>query len=466
MADVGLLHLADGSVIERGAMLRSLPGKRAVFAGRRNGEQVLVKAFLDPRRGALHARREASGLQAFHRAGIAAPRVLYDGSDRDGHAVVVLQWIAHAQALGDVFDQADAERRGLLMTRMMQLLAEHHMAGICQSDLHPDNFLLAGDTLYSIDGAAVASEDGALDEKRSLANVALFCAQFTPDIDAGSLTAAAAYRSRRGWPDESLRALPALIDSARLHRWQKLLPKLYRDCSAVQHRVRCGRDAFVMRAAGEALAALADDPDASCPSEPARWLKNGNTATVWQTRAGEVSVVIKRYNIKNRLHGAGMLLKQSRASISWRNAHMLGLFGIPTAEPLALVMQRRRLFGRRAWYISRALDGVSLDTWLDAHVDDPVALAAMTTQVGTLFAALSKAGISHGDTKATNFIVVDDRLHLIDLDAMQRHHSAKRFARARRRDVRRFLANWRTQPGLQTAMQAAIGDSPNIAPLE
>ena len=163
MAESGPLHLADGSVIERGAMLRSLPGKRAVFAGRRNGERVLVKVFLDPRRGALHARREAAGLKAFQRAGVAAPAILYDGSDCNGNAVVVLQWIEHAAPFGEVLRQADGEGRAALLTRTMQLLAEHHAAGICQADLHPDNFLLAGDTLYSIDGAAVSAGQGVLD---------------------------------------------------------------------------------------------------------------------------------------------------------------------------------------------------------------------------------------------------------------------------------------------------------------
>ena len=78
------LALANGSVVECGAMLRSLPDKRQVFAGEIDGRAVIVKVFLDPRRARVHFRRELDGLHAFHNAGIAAPEVLYAGSDASG----------------------------------------------------------------------------------------------------------------------------------------------------------------------------------------------------------------------------------------------------------------------------------------------------------------------------------------------------------------------------------------------
>ena len=49
---------------------------------------------------------------------------------------------------------------------------------------------------------------------------------------------------------------------------------------------------------------------------------------------------------------------------------------------------------------------------------------------------LRSAGLCHGDTKASNFIVYQDRVHLIDLDAM------RMAARGFEDDVARFLDNW------------------------
>ena len=456
MADAGRLALADGSHVVCTATLRELPGKRAVFAGRRDGQEVIVKQYLDPRRGAVHARREAAGLAAFARAGIAAPPVLYDGSDDEGHALLVLQRIAAAATFGEVFHAATVAERRTLLTQMMRLLAQHHAAGVCQADLHPNNFLLADGRLYSIDGAAVDAREEALGEDAALANVALFCAQFTPDNDALCLDAAPAYLAARGWSDTLMGRLPAAISAARDRRWCKLLPKLFRECTAVQHRVRGRREAYVMRDAGPALAALADDPDASCPSEPAARLKNGNTATVWRTEVDGAGVVVKRYNVKNPWHGLQMWFKHSRAAISWRNAHMLDLYGIATPAPLALVVERRGLFGRRAWFISREVAGMPLNAWVDARGGDPGTIAAMAAQVGHVLAALRVQRISHGDMKATNFLVVDDRLYLIDLDAMQRHHNLSRFEHAWRRDLQRFMANWHDRPDVAAAMRDAI----------
>jgi aspartate/methionine/tyrosine aminotransferase len=43
---------------------------------------------------------------------------------------------------------------------------------------------------------------------------------------------------------------------------------------------------------------------------------------------------------------------------------------------------------------------------------------ALADEVAGLFVLLKRSGITHGDTKATNFLIHEDRVHLIDLDAM------------------------------------------------
>ena len=156
-----LLTLADGKVVECGQTLRSLPDRRQVFAGQFGGRPVIVKVFLDRRRGPVHFRRELDGLHAFHNAGIAAPEVLYAGSDAQGRPVIVVARIGNAVALAALWQEAEPDLRRKLMQRMMDLLARHHAAGICQTDLHLDNFLVADGLIYSLDGDGVLAQEGA-----------------------------------------------------------------------------------------------------------------------------------------------------------------------------------------------------------------------------------------------------------------------------------------------------------------
>ena len=59
-----------------------------------------------------------------------------------------------------------------------------------------------------------------------------------------------------------------------------------------------------------------------------------------------------------------------------------------------------------------------------------------------LFDALNDYQISHGDMKATNFIFNDQKLYVLDLDAMQRHKLKSKFIDAQAKDMSRFQRNW------------------------
>jgi tRNA A-37 threonylcarbamoyl transferase component Bud32 len=456
-ADPVELALADGSRVACDAVLRHLPGKREVYAGRRNGDAVVAKLYLDPRRAAVHAGREAKGLQAFAAAGVAAPDLLFHGVDAVGRPVVVVRHIPGAESLNTCWQQADPQARGELLRRMMQLLARHHAAGICQRDLHLNNFLVTADHIYSIDGDAVETGLRPLSRRRSLQNLALFCAQFLPAVDAVSLPATAAYAADRGWPGERLREkLPPLIAAARRRRWRKFRGKLYRECTDIARLRTAAGDCLAVRKHADALGPLLHDPDASCPDDRSQRLKDGNTATVWRTLVGDMPVVVKRYNIKGRRHGVRLLAKESRASISWRNAHLLQFHGIATPPPLACVSGRGGLLRRRNYVVNAALDGQGLDAWVRQHREAAQDIEAMARQVGQLFAQLKALRVAHGDTKATNLLVADGTPHLIDLDAMRGFRSRTAFARAWRRDMRRFLDNWRDDDELHQQMRLGL----------
>lgn len=457
VSDSPALTLADGRIVECGQTLRSLPEKRHVYAGKFDGRPVIVKVFLDRRRARVHFQRELDGLHAFHNAGIAAPEVLYAGTDGDGRPVIVLARIGDAAALSVLWQAADSDQRSKLMRLMMNLLASHHVAGICQTDLHLDNFLVADGLVYSLDGDGVLAQVGPLDERRSLQNLALYFSQLDPDQDPVSLELAAYYAQRRSWSESMVRArIPPLIDAARLYRWRKLRSKIYRDCTAVAHLKLPGQVCYATRSYAPDLQSLLGDLDASCPADPARRLKNGNTATVWRARAGDHSLVVKRYNVKDRLHGVMRTLKESRASISWRNAHMLEMFGVATPAPVAFCIRRQSLLRPVGYFLAENVSGISLIDWVEQHRDQPESVRRVAAMVGKLFSRLRRLQITHGDMKAANLILNNDRLVVLDLDSMHQHRLRLLFERAWRRDMARFAANWQGQPRILEIMQEEI----------
>lgn len=149
-------------------------------------------------------------------------------------------------------------------------------------------------------------------------------------------------------------------------------------------------------------------------------LKDGNSATVVRVRDGAARYVVKRYNTKPR-----------RARRAWRNGHWLGFRGIPTALPIALVMPH----GRGPAYL--VLQDLG-DDRLDGHVARHGVDATVREGVEHLFDGLREEGLTHGDAKATNFIVYHGVVALVDLDALRRAW----LPGDRHRDARRFAHNW------------------------
>ena len=441
------IELADGPTLHCSKVLRALPGKRHVCEGLFDDRRVVAKSYLDPKRGSIHLQRELAGLSAFAQAGIAAPTVLWHGLDRQGHPVLVVNFIEQAEAVGSHWNTASDERRESLLDELSLLLARHHQAGLCQADVHLGNFLLANGKLYSLDGDAVIVGRQPLAQRSSLGNLALLYAQLTPEWDERSVIASAVYAHERGWASDRVAVdMPRLVERARQKRWRKLRDKLYRDCTAVAHLASGKHDQFVMRAAAEDLRGLLDDPDATCPADASQLLKNGNTATVWRTGLSGRSIVVKRYNVKGFLHGLSRRLKESRASISWRNAHRLRFYGIATPTPLAYAVRNEGMLRPLAYFIADAVDGVSLRDWIENHVEQPELVRSVARKVAQLFALMQRLRISHGDMKASNFILHNERIVVIDLDAMKAHRWKLGFTRAWRRDMARFTANWREMP--------------------
>jgi tRNA A-37 threonylcarbamoyl transferase component Bud32 len=433
-------------------VVRAIPGRRLVCSGEWHGKDVFIKLYFD---GDKYWRAESRGLQALGDNGIKAPTVLYTGTADDGALhVIVLETIQPAVTLEAALSTvADAAARIALLQQAVDCIACHHRAGLEQRDIHLNNFLLSGEHLYTLDGGGIhAAGVDELPVRQSRDNLALFFAELYPDDDALIEAVLPVYLQRRSWSREVLPGaqLQEHVQHFRRRRLRRFLKKVFRDCSAF----KCERSWQTFRVYDRSMAStemveFLADPDASLQRADAQYLKQGNTCTLWTTRVGGRQLVVKRYNIKGLRHRLGRAFRMTRAAVSWMNAHRLGMYGILTAPPVALIEERFGPLRGRAWYISEFVAGEAASSLCGQTVLDKAGLLRAGQQVTDLLAQLALSSLSHGDMKATNFILSRQGVVVIDLDAMQKHVAPESFRRAQRRDLLRFMRNWEDCPGIK-----------------
>jgi serine/threonine protein kinase len=177
-------------------------------------------------------------------------------------------------------------------------------------------------------------------------------------------------------------------------------------------------------------------------------LKHDRTTTVGVASRDGRRLVIKRYNTKNAWHFVRRSMRRSRAHNCFDFAFELLRNDIPTAAPISCIEARLGPLKGRSWLVTEYVDGpVCLDYVLGkASQQEAAEIAARLERVFRKLAALK---ITHGDMKASNFVLRENRFPvLIDLDGMRRHTSDATYEAAHRRDRERFMKNWRERPEL------------------
>ncbi len=456
------LHTASGLVpLSCFEVVRCLPGKRLACLAEWQGRTVFAKLFVDRRRAKVHWQREKKGCRALLDRGIAAPALVHSGRlDNDEGYVLLLEYIPDGRSVLECWQtESDVERLDLLF-ELTDVLAGHHSQGIVQNDLHLDNFLCAQGRIYTLDGADIASVRKSLPKKTALKNLALFLAQL-PTADEQSIDAIYRhYAAARGWRGDApgdRKRLHAYVVQKQKQRKQHLFKRIFRECRDFSCRSSWRTFMVYDKAyASTALKTLLEDPDRAIESgEP---LKLGNTATLVRVAIDDRAFVIKRYNIKNRRHAVKRAFRSTRAAVSWRNAHRLLFYGIATPRPVALIEKRFGPIRRTAYFITEHIAGIDCRTFFTDSAADDRRNERIAEQVAALLKKLYRHSISHGDMKATNFLIGDDAVFLIDLDAMKEHRFLFGFRRCRRRDMMRFFKNWEATPAVADLFRRLLSD--------
>ena len=450
--------LAGGKSLQIHHWLRILPGKRLVGYGEWDGRKVLAKLFIAT--GAeRHWQRESNGIQALQRAGLVTPDLLASGEMPGGGYYLLTEFLSGSQSLQQVWDQLGDQPDALAAMDILQdalhTIAGMHRQGLAQTDLHLGNFLRYEGQIHTIDGDAIeVQEPGkSLGQRAVQRNLALFFAQFQPQLDKRIDALLPMYLTVN--PVSGLEVEP-LIEAVRTERQRRLdnfLDKTLRDCSQFAVTRSSRHYCTVLRSEQQALAPLLTDPDSAFGGTPL--LKDGGSSTVARVTVGGRDLVIKRYNIKGFSHWLKRFWRPSRAWHSWLAGWRLNFLGIATPQPLAMIERRLGPLRREAWLITAYCPGENLFQRLGETGDDlpdqPTGNAMLH-----LFNQLNDARISHGDFKATNLLWHDDRVCLIDLDAMQSHDSETSWHKGWARDRARFVRNWQADSKLAQWLEQVL----------
>ena len=404
-------------------VLRALPGRRLVIHASQDGRPVILKLFLGGGRQ-RYLEREKQGLEWLRQAGVpsAAVRDRVQGAEVDG---LLLDYLPAATAV------SAGERQQV--EEIARLLGRMHENGIHHQDLHLDNFVASASGIHAIDGdgvrrwrgghRAVAASDG-LDE------LAVLAAQRPPAEDEATSGLLQAYVTERGIELPIASDFVSRLAKARRVRLQRYARKTQRNCTEYAVEGSFRSRSFSVRGIGEDLLPLLADEEGLFSGGEV--LKSGNSATVVRVD-GPTRYVVKRFNIKSPAHGVRRMLRlMPRYRRAWVSGQLLRFLEIPTARPLALLERRYGPLRGVAFLIQEDLSGEHLA----AEVSERGLTDARCEEITRLFCLLKLAGISHGDTKATNFVIHRDRVHLIDLDAMRLDVGGSHA------DIQRFLDNW------------------------
>ncbi len=180
-----------------------------------------------------------------------------------------------------------------------------------------------------------------------------------------------------------------------------------------------------------------------------RTLEHDGTCTVSRISLSDYSLMIKRYNNKNFWHSVNRRIRPSRASICWKNAHLLQYHKILTPRPIAILEKRFGPLRGKAYFLTEYVDGCQLLEFM-SQITDQNKLKKIADAIIKIFIKLYKQNIRYGDTKASNFIVSGDDIYLIDLDSMRKYSSVRyKLNKSFKKDKARFMKNWQNQPKIR-----------------
>lgn len=438
-------------------VLRLVPERRVVVKMLVGEQAYLGKIFIGTNKE-KYLKRERSGIEALQEASVSTAKIKGEAQLADGGAdVLLLDFLPDVRHLSALIVEKSGNGPDYL-TLAVSMMATLHEQGLQHEDCHLNNFLISDDALHLVDGDAVKP----LKEPKQAAaieNLALFFVQLPLSLSGRFPQLFSGYCSLRGWRlDELLPVFEKQIRSQRSTRQRRFLNKVFRDCTQFKVTKTWSRFVAMDRQSETVeLVNLIENPDGYI--ESGKCLKDGNSATVALVELNGQPFVLKRYNIKSFGHWLSRCWRPSRAWLSWHNAQFLRFYDIDTPKPLAMVEQRCGFLRGKAYFITEYLGAEDVLGYVQKMAAQPAILEGLAVRFASLFGLMKLLRFSHGDLKATNFLLKNDVLSVIDLDSMRVHASDEDLSNALEKDKQRFIKNWAFDKSVESIMVGAFNES-------
>ncbi len=163
-------------------------------------------------------------------------------------------------------------------------------------------------------------------------------------------------------------------------------------------------------------------------------IKNEKGHLIVKVKIQDDYFYIKKYRIKNFVHGISRLLKKTRAYNSWLSTIWLNSVGIKTANLVSLYEAEGILGWRESFLVTESIDGKRLDEAILQGENNDLIVSRITA----FFKRMDWIRFSHGDAKTSNFFFNQKELITYDLDSSRRRYSYFQ-TRYRYKDKRRIL---------------------------
>lgn len=167
-------------------------------------------------------------------------------------------------------------------------------------------------------------------------------------------------------------------------------------------------------------------------------IKQDLATTVVEAKIGKQDIIIKRINPQDWVTVIRRLFCFSRLKRNWKFAHILAQQDIDTFIPLLLV--NKQCFGINyvSYLYMTKIKGIEAIAYFEKCIDrtqwQPTA-----DKIITLIKKLNTLGLRHRDLNLSNMIIGQDKVFLIDLDAMK--YQKKVNSRFCKKEIDKFIEN-------------------------
>jgi tRNA A-37 threonylcarbamoyl transferase component Bud32 len=416
--------------------LRLLPQKRLTACATWKNKEVIVKIFFAPLKAKQHIKREIDGYALIHNTtDVLAPKILkkYSIKEQNNNAEILI--IEKITAKNNVISTE--------ISPIIDIASKLHKAGILLNDMHANNFIQAENGTYVIDPADISVKQTPLNIKNILANIAALAAQtHNHNLDyAMSIFDKYAKVCDINFSPRKRKVFIKIYNKLFLKRTKSLLKKVLRNSSKYiyektsKHLLICDREYYTQE-----MQNLVKHTNTAFLQK--NLIKQGGKCTLAKIKISNQELIIKRYNLKHAFSILKNQFKFSRAKNSWLNAHRLWLYDIPTPKPIAMLEKSTWFFKKETFFICEYIDGDKLSVYAEKQsLDDTL---SYIKKIVIYLIKLKNLAISHGDTKADNFIIYKNDVFFIDLDSMKK--MPKLWYKMKNyfiKDKNRFMRNWK-----------------------